>query len=126
MNWMSIQRIVGLLLMLFSTSMLTPIIVGIVYSDATWQSFLFSFAITIIIGFIAWYPVRENKKELKLRDGFMVVALFWIVLGSFGAIPFLALLDEPPTLMWEHQGKCNDLFSLASALNACKLKRIRT
>ena len=88
MNWMSIQRIVGLLLMLFSASMLTPIIVGTVYSDTTWQSFLFSFAITIIIGFIAWYPVRENKKELKLRDGFMVVALFWIVLGSFGAIPF--------------------------------------
>ena len=75
MNWMSIQRIVGLLLMLFSASMLTPIIVGTVYSDTTWQSFLFSFAITIIIGFIAWYPVRENKKELKLRDGFMVVAL---------------------------------------------------
>ena len=88
MNWMSIQRIVGLLLMLFSTSMLTPIIVGTVYSDSTWQSFLFSFAITIIIGFIAWYPVKENKNELKLRDGFMVVALFWIVLGSFGAIPF--------------------------------------
>ena len=81
MNWMSIQRIVGLLLMLFSTSMLTPIIVGMVYSDATWQSFLFSFAITIIIGFIAWYPVRENKKELKLRDGFMVVALFWVAVS---------------------------------------------
>ena len=72
MNWMSIQRIVGLLLMLFSASMLTPIIVGTVYSDATWQSFLFSFAITIIIGFIAWYPVRENKKELKLEVRFFV------------------------------------------------------
>ena len=46
-----------------------------------------------------WLPVRENRRdELRLRDGFLVVvALFWIVLGTFGALPplFLDRVVEP-------------------------------
>lgn len=88
MNWLSIQRIIGLLLMMFSFSMLTPIIITLIYEDGNWSSFLYSFLLTFSAGIITWLPSRNSINDLKLRDGFVVVAMFWIVLGSFGAAPF--------------------------------------
>ena len=84
-----IQRVLGFLLMLFSAAMLFPILVSIIYRDNLWPLFLNSFLIILFVGLIIWYPVRGEKRELRLRDGFLVVALFWAVLSLFGALPFL-------------------------------------
>ena len=87
MNWTVVQRILGLLLMMFSVTMLPPIIVSVFYADGAWLSFIEGFAMTFLAGLILWAPVRRVRKELRLRDGFVVVAAFWTVLGSFGAAP---------------------------------------
>ena len=84
----------GLLLALFSVTMLPPIVVSWLYADGVWVSFAISFLIILASGLTIWAPVRENRQEMRLRDGFTVVALFWIVLGSFGALPLL-LVDRP-------------------------------
>lgn len=88
MNWTVVQRIVGLLLMMFSVTMLPPVIVSFLYTDNAWSPFLSAFFVTVLTGLLTWLPVRNSSNELKLRDGFLVVALFWIVLGVFGAAPF--------------------------------------
>ena len=84
-----IQRIIGILLMVFSFTMIPPMVVSVIYLDGVFEPFFNAFAITLITGMIAWLPVKTFKQELRLRDGFIIVALFWIVLASFGAIPFL-------------------------------------
>ena len=83
------QRILGLLLMLFSVSMLPPIPVSLWYNDGSTFAFLSGFAATFTAGALIWWPVRNDTRELRLRDGFLVVAAFWVVLGSFGAAPLL-------------------------------------
>ena len=88
MNWKVAQRILGLLLMLFSLTMLTPLIFGLIFRGEAWLAFVEGFVVTLTAGFIMWLPVRKAHKELRLRDGFLVVASFWIVLGVFGALPF--------------------------------------
>ena len=88
MNWTSDQRILGSLLMMFSLTMLLPAFVGLIYMDKNWILFIWSFGIILTIGLSLWYPVRKLKKELSLRDGFLIVASFWIVLGSAGSLPF--------------------------------------
>jgi len=88
MQLTAIQRILGLLLMLFSTTMLPPVFVSWLYHDDFHHSFLAGFALTLLTGLIAWFPVRAVRKELRLRDGFVVVVMFWTVLGLFGALPF--------------------------------------
>ncbi len=87
MNWTAVQRILGLLLMLFSLTMLPPIGFSIWYDDHSWLPFVEGFGLTLVAGFICWAPVHRSKKDLRLRDGFLVVAAFWTVLGSFGAAP---------------------------------------
>ncbi len=89
MQLAAIQRILGLLLMLFSITMLPPVLVSLFYSDGFYISFLFGFALTLGTGLLIWLPVRNNRRDLRLRDGFMVVVMFWVVLGSFGSLPFM-------------------------------------
>jgi trk system potassium uptake protein TrkH len=93
-----VQRILGLLLMLFSTSMLPPIIVSLIYRDGSTLAFIYGFIVTVLAGLIIWLPVREVKRDLRLRDGFVVVAAFWVVLGTFGAAPFLFATTPSMTL----------------------------
>ncbi len=89
MNWTVVQRILGLLLMMFSLTMLPPIIISIVFDEQSWLPFVKGFGITLLAGFVCWLPVHKSRKDLRLRDGFLVVASFWTVLGTFGAAPFM-------------------------------------
>ncbi len=89
MQFLVIQRIVGLLLIIFSATMLPPILVSVIYQDGSIQPFISTFAITLIAGILLWLPVKNQRRELRLRDGFLVVVMFWVVLGLFGAIPFV-------------------------------------
>jgi trk system potassium uptake protein TrkH len=93
MNLLVVQRILGLLLILFSTTMLPPLAVSLYYHDGNWQPFLDAFVALLVLGAVTWWPVRTKRRELRLRDGFLVVALFWVVLGVAGAAPLL--LSKP-------------------------------
>jgi trk system potassium uptake protein TrkH len=89
MNFLVVQRILGMLLMLFSLTMLPPMGVALHFDDGNWQPFFDAFVALLVFGVIAWWPVRKRVRELRLRDGFLVVALFWVVLGIAGSVPLL-------------------------------------
>jgi len=93
MNVASVQRILGTLLMLFSVTMLPPTAVSLYFADGNWQPFLDAFIALLVLGAAVWWPVRRKHRDLRLRDGFLIVALFWVVLGVAGAAPLL--LSEP-------------------------------
>jgi trk system potassium uptake protein TrkH len=93
-HYKNIIRILGLLVALLSVTMIPPALVSLVYRDGGGVPFIGSFLWCLTIGLLAWYPFRYEKKELRAREGFLIVVLFWIVLASFSAIP-LVLLEEP-------------------------------
>jgi trk/ktr system potassium uptake protein len=94
MQFAVIQRVLGLLLALFSITLLPPILIAWWTNDGAIFAFSMALLITITFGLALWLPVRKVKKELRLRDGFIVVVLFWAGLGLTGAIP-LVLSDNP-------------------------------
>lgn len=94
MNTQVIARVLGLLLMVFSLSMLPPILVSIVYQDSATQAFLTAMAVIFFAGLSFWFPVRRKKSELRARDGFVITILFWLVLGTSGCLP-LMLAEQP-------------------------------
>lgn len=96
MNLPLVQQILGLMLMLFSLTMLPPIGVSLGYGDGHWQPFATAFAIVAAVGLLMWLPVRTLRRDLRLRDGFLVIAVFWIFLGVAGATPLL--VSEQPKL----------------------------
>ena len=82
-------RIVGLLLMLFSLGTLPSMLLGWVQNDGTAAVFGQAFAATAISGVVLYLLTQRVNSELQIRDGFLVTAAFWIVLGLYGSLPFL-------------------------------------
>ena len=89
MQFLVIQKTLGLLLMLFSATMLPPLVLAFAYEEKTVKAFLLCLFLILTVGAFLWLPVYKVKKELRLRDGFIVVVLFWAGLGLAGAMPFL-------------------------------------
>ncbi|MEW9797874.1 TrkH family potassium uptake protein [Alteromonas sp. CYL-A6] len=94
MHYRAIVRILGLLVALFSVTMIPPALVSLIYQDGSGLPFILAFILCVFTGLSLWYPHRDFKRDLRARDGFLIVALFWTVLASFGAIPFV-LLEQP-------------------------------
>ncbi len=84
-----VQHILGSLLMLFSVTMLPPVFVSAWYHDGSAPAFVSGFLVTLLTGLAIWAPVRHESRELRSRDGFLVVAGFWTLLSLFGAAPLL-------------------------------------
>lgn len=109
MHFALIFRILGMLLMVFSLTLTTPIIVSLWHDDGIYPTFILSFAITLVSGALMWMPVSKQSADLRTRDGFLITSLFWIVLGVFGALPLL--LAKSP-----HLGLSDAVFESLSGL----------
>ena len=81
-------RITGVLLIIISAAMLPSLCLALYDRDNSVPPFAIAFAINVFAGLAIWLPCRHARRDLHIRDGFLVTALFWIVLGCFGAIPF--------------------------------------
>ena len=84
----------GLLLTFFSSTLLPPIAVSLYYEDGASLAFAIAFGITLVTGLVLWLPVAGKRREVRVRDGFVIVTLFWVLLALFGSLP-LALADKP-------------------------------
>lgn len=85
----SVIRILGLLLMLFSLAIIPPIIVSMIYQDGETWSFFYALILIFVSGLLLWLPAMQAKRDLKLRDGFLIVVLFWFVLSTFASLPMI-------------------------------------
>jgi len=82
-----VLRIVGLLLIISSLIMVPPIFIGLIYQDGDIFPFVKGAAVLFVIGSIMLFIFRKAKADLKIRTGFIVVGLSWLILGTSGAIP---------------------------------------
>jgi trk system potassium uptake protein len=82
-----IQRVTGILLMLFSTALIPPFLVDLWYAEGAGSVFIISYLSTLLTGVMLWLPVRNVETELRLRDGFVVVVMFWTLGSAIGALP---------------------------------------
>ncbi len=89
-----VYKILGILLGLFSTTMLPPLAISWLMDDGQLRPFLSAFLLILGLGLILWLPLRKRHGELHFRDGFLIVVLFWTVLSGMGAVP-LWLLEAP-------------------------------
>ena len=98
MKILVIQKIIGALLIVFSITMLPPILVSLIYADQQHLIFIISLLIPLFLGGCLYLPLKDKNDDLSLRDGFLIVALFWFVLSFFGSIPFILSDALPITL----------------------------
>jgi len=88
-----IIRTLGVLFLLFSTTLLPPIGISLWYADGEVAHFSMTFAIAVAIGFLLWWPFRRDSLTIRSRDGFLIVALMWSAMSLLGTVPFMLVLD---------------------------------
>ncbi|MDP3705577.1 MAG: TrkH family potassium uptake protein [Legionellaceae bacterium] len=98
MQYKTILRLLGILLLLFSPSMLTPLIINAIFQEHVWVPFVASYTVTIVIGGTLWFGFRKHQNELKIREGFLIVVIFWFTLSCMASLPFLLETANPLTL----------------------------
>ena len=103
-------HMVGLLLIMFSVTMLPPMGVAWRYDGyAVVMPFAESLGAMLGLGLLCWLPVCRFNADLRNRDAFIVVVAFWVLLSLLGALPFM-LSDNP------HMALVDAVFETASGL----------
>ena len=82
-------KVLGILLMMFSATMVPPALVSLLYDDNMQRIFLRAFAMTFAIGFVLWVIFFRWRADMRIKDGFLITVFFYLALGVFGALPFL-------------------------------------
>ncbi len=67
--------------------MLAPLLVSLWYDDGEVWRLLAEFSVMLISGFLLWLPFRRRRYELRRRDGFFIVVIFWTLLSLLGLAP---------------------------------------
>jgi trk system potassium uptake protein len=82
-------NVLGIVILIFGFTMLVPLALSIWLNNVAQFVYYKSAAITIASGFMMWAVTRNYKRELKVRDGFLLVVLVWSVLPAFATLPLL-------------------------------------
>src|SRR5690606_9743562 len=86
-------RTLGVLFMLFSTTLIPPLAVSLLYRDGEAAHFSLTFALAAAARLALWLPVRAREATIRSRDCFAIVAWMWTALCLLGAVPFMLSLD---------------------------------
>ncbi len=89
-NFNVIINIIGILLMINGMLMLTAIPFAIYHGEDSWKGILVSSLINSLVGFIFYYKTKDIRtKDLKRRDGYLIVTTSWIFMCIFGTLPYI-------------------------------------
>jgi len=85
------------MLMMFAGTLMIPIVTSLSFSDGNLQTFIISLLVFFIIGTLLYFPNSKIKSsDIKSKEGFLIVVLFWLILSLFGSLPFI--LDKDLSL----------------------------
>lgn len=93
-SYFPVLNSLGLIVMIFGLLMGFPLAASMYLGDGATLAFDHAVLITVAAGLVLWLPTRGVKRDLRPRDGFLLVALTWVVMPIFGAIPLKGYLVD--------------------------------
>ena len=94
MRLLPLLNVLGMVIGFFGLSMLAPLLLAEITRDGAQRAYDEAALITIGAGLILWLLGRRWQRELKTRDGILLVVLIWTLLPGFAALPLLFYLPD--------------------------------
>ena len=94
MNYSIVLYILGCVLKFESAFLVLPALVGLIYREHASVSYLAVAVLCLILGVLLTHK-KPRSTNIYTREGFVAVALSWIIMSIFGAIPFVLTGDIP-------------------------------
>lgn len=89
-----VGNVLGRLLAFFSLAYLLPIACSLLCRDGITEDFVLAGLITLALGLALFAATRGHYRELKTRDGFLLVTLAWLLMAGIGTIPLLIVYPQ--------------------------------
>jgi len=86
-----VANVLGVVLMAFAPMYLLPIATSLIYEDGTTVSFTLAMLIDFAAGYLLWVATRGGR-DLRPRDGYLLVTLAWVLMCAAATIPFFISL----------------------------------
>ncbi len=88
MNYRLTANYIAKILILDAICMIPPLLISLFAGeDAAWRAFLATVFIQAAFGGLLLL-IKTKNKRLYAREGFVIVALSWVLVSAFGALPF--------------------------------------
>lgn len=94
-NLRIVARILSSLAFLEALLLLATLGVGVYYSETRFYPFLVTASVAVIIGAGLMYYAKGAPRKLTRRDGYLSVALTWVMFSLIGSIPFILYSEQP-------------------------------
>ena len=91
---LGVAHVLGLLLAIFGVAYVLPIGCSIIMGDGLWPQFLAAAAINSGVGLGITLATLKYRRELKPRDGFLLVTLVWVLMSASASLPLLLALPK--------------------------------
>ena len=89
-----ILHVLGMIILGFGLSMLVPLLLSELTKDGAQRAYDVAALITVGTGLMMWLIGRHWRRELKTRDGILLVVLTWTLLPAFAALPLLIYMPD--------------------------------
>lgn len=89
MRLLAVLRVLGIFLALHSLGLLPPLLLSLIDGDGQSTDFLIPMLLSLSVGTGLWLSLNKQRLELRRQEGFLIVALFWLVLSAVSALPFI-------------------------------------
>lgn len=89
LNFKIISHIMGLLLVCNGAFMLLAALVSFYYKDGVTLQISLAALLTLFTGMLLMYFTRGHNKEMKQREGYIIVSFGWIFMAMSGTLPYV-------------------------------------
>lgn len=79
----------GLLLLCNGFFMVLAAVVSGIYVDGATLDITLAAVVTMLVGVLAMFYTRNHKKEVKRKEGYVIVTFGWLVMSASGMLPYL-------------------------------------
>ena len=87
-------NVLGYVVLMFAATMLVPLAFAVAAGDGSQRGFDIALLITAVSGLALTLITRRFRRELQMRDGFLLVTLVWTVLPAFATLPLLLQMPD--------------------------------
>jgi len=93
-RFFAVANVLGKMILAFGFTMLVPLCLSLWTNDGARSAFDQAILVTAGAGLVLWLATRRYRREMQVRDGFLLVVLVWSVLPAFAMLPLLIYLPE--------------------------------
>jgi trk system potassium uptake protein len=91
---LAVAHVLGLMLAFFGVCYVLPIACSLITQDGTFIDFAAAAGLNVLVGLAIAGLTRRFRRELKPRDGFLLVSLSWVLMSASAAVPLLIAFPD--------------------------------